>query len=73
MSLQLPGSLQLTEAMVERSPVLPYVELLFALLGRQKIGRQELLERLRQRMRQHSLLCQNRRDYVVQFLHEQPP
>lgn len=73
LSLQLPGSIQLTEAMLERSPVLPYVQLLFALFGGRRMNRQELLKRLRHRMRQHSLLYQNRRDYVVQFLHEQPP
>ncbi len=72
LTLQLPG-LQLTEAMLEHSPVLTYVLVLFALLGRQRFTREELLERLRERMRQHSLVHRNRRDYVVHILREQPP
>jgi hypothetical protein len=71
-SLQLPG-LQITEAMLEHSLVLDYVLLLFLLIARQRLTREQLLERLRQRMRQHSLLNLNRRDYVVHILHHQPP
>jgi len=72
LSLELPG-LQLTEAMLEHSRVLDYVLLLFWFIGRQRLTREQLLKRLRQRMRQHSLLNLSRRDYVVHILHQQPP
>jgi hypothetical protein len=65
--------LQITEAMIQHSQVLDYVLLLFWLIGRQWLTREQLLERLRQRMRQHSLVHLSRRDYVVHILHEQPP
>jgi hypothetical protein len=72
LSIELPG-LQLTEAMLEHSLVLDYVLLLYLLIGRQSLTREQLLARLRERMRQHSLVHLNRRDYVIQLLHKQPP
>ena len=71
--LALPGSLQISVEIVERSSVLPYVLLLFSLIGRQGLSRKQLLERLRERMRQHSLAHLRRRNYVVHMLHERPP
>lgn len=71
--LALPGSLQLSVEMLERSSVLPYAMLLFALIGRQRLSRKQLLERLGERMRQHSLAQLERRNYVVHMLHQRPP
>jgi hypothetical protein len=59
--------------MIEHSSVTPYVLLLFALIGRQRLSRKQLLKRLRERMRQHSLAQLGRRNYVVHMLHQRPP
>lgn len=72
LAIQLPG-LELTDAIVEQSPVLDYVLLLFWLLARRRLNPEELLDRLRERMRQHSLVHLGRRDYVDHFVSEQPP
>ena len=72
-SLALPESLEISLEMIERSSVLPYVALLFALIGGRKLTREQLLERLCLRVRQHSLPHLPRREYVAHIVHEQPP
>jgi hypothetical protein len=71
--MQLPGSIRITATMLDQSVLLPYLLLLFAIIGRRTLTAEELIALLRQRMRQHSLVHGSRRDYVVTILQQQPP
>lgn len=63
----------LTEATLLGSSVLPYARMVTSLILRQTISREELLARLRRRMRQHSIGRLSRREYVLHFLNQHPP
>jgi hypothetical protein len=53
--------------------MLPYVGMIVNLLEGIHLRRHELLERLLQSLRQHSIAYRTRTDYVLRFLHQHPP
>ena len=63
----------LDEATLRNSPLLPYVRMVVNLLEGLRLSRQELVERLMQSLRQHSIATRSRADYVRMYLHEHPP
>ena len=63
----------LDEASVTNSPLLPYVRMLVSLIEGIRLTSQELVHLLRRALRQHSFAFRSRTDYVLRFLHEQPP
>jgi len=63
----------LDEVTLVNSPVLPYLAMIATILEGRRIGITELLEVLRQSMRQRSFDRLPRREYVLRFLHEHPP
>jgi hypothetical protein len=65
--------LVLNEATLRTSPMLPYVGMLVGLVESMRLGRHELLKLLLQSLRQHSIAYRTRTDYVLCFLHQQPP
>ena len=71
-SLELAG-VTLTYDTLVHSPVLSYLCQVVGLLERRTIVREELLETLRQSLRQRSLGVRARREYVLSYLHEHPP
>lgn len=58
---------------VRNSPTLPYVRMLVNLIEGLRLSVEELVERLLQALRQHSIAYRSRADYVLRFLHEHPP
>ena len=58
---------------VRKSPLLPYVRMLMNLIEGIRLPYQELVERLIQALRQHSIAFRRRADYVLRFLHQHPP
>jgi hypothetical protein len=72
--LELPlEGLVLDESALRNSAVLPYARMVAILILQQTISREELLARLRRRMRQHSIGRLSRREYVLHFLNQHPP
>jgi hypothetical protein len=65
--------LVLSESTLRTSPMLPYVGMIVNLLEGIHLRRHELLERLLQSLRQHSIAYRTRTDYVLRFLHQHPP
>jgi hypothetical protein len=65
--------LLLDEFTLTNSPLLPYVRMVVNLLEGLRLSRQELVERLVQSLRQHSIAARSRADYVLRYLHEHPP
>ena len=63
----------LTDASLENSSVLSYLCLAVSLIEQRPIGRGELLQVLRQSMRQRSLSRRARREYVLEYLQQHPP
>jgi hypothetical protein len=55
------------------SPILPYARILVKLMEGLDVSLPELVELLRQALRQRSIASRSRRDYVLAFLHEHPP
>jgi hypothetical protein len=63
----------LNERSLAESPMLGYACLVVSLILRRPVGREELVNRLRRRMRQHSIGRQSRGAYVLSHLHQHPP
>jgi hypothetical protein len=63
----------LDESSVTRSPMLPYVRMVASLIEGRKVSRKELLQRLVETMRQHSMRRRTRTEYVLHFLNQHPP
>jgi hypothetical protein len=63
----------LSEAIVLNSCTLPYVRMVVSLIEGTQFSYHELMEWLRQAMRQHSIARRSRSDYVLRFLDEHPP
>ena len=63
----------LDEVLLVNSPMLPYLAMVASLLEGRTIGREELLQRLRKKMRQRSFDRLPRREYVLRFLNQHPP
>jgi hypothetical protein len=63
----------LDEPTLRNSPVLPYVLMVASVIEGRTIRREELLAALRKRMRQRSMGRRPRRQYVLHFLHQDPP
>jgi hypothetical protein len=63
----------LKERTLLNSSVLPYGRMVASLIVQRTISREELLTRLRRRMRQHSMGRLSRREYVLHFLNQHPP
>lgn len=63
----------LDEVMLVNSPMLPYLAMVASLLEDRTIPPQELLDTLRERMRQRSFDRLPRREYVLRFLNQHPP
>ena len=53
--------------------MLAYARMLVRLIDRVTLSPREFLELLRESMRQRSIACRNRRDYVLAFLQQHPP
>jgi len=58
---------------VRNSPMLPYVQTLLYLIEGIQLRGEELVERLIQALRQHSIVRRRRVDYVLAFLNQHPP
>lgn len=63
----------LDESSLARSPMLPYVRMLVGLIEGVELSCREVLDLLRQAMRQHSIATRRKIDYVLGFLHQHPP
>ena len=63
----------LDEASVVNSRILPYVRMIVSLIERVHFSLKELVDLLRQALRQHSMAHRKRADYVLTFLHQHPP
>ena len=72
LELALQGVL-LKESSVVQSPLLPYVRMIVSLIEGVHFRLAELVELLRQALRQHSIARRRRADYVLAFLHQHPP
>lgn len=59
--------------MLVNSPMWPYLAMVASLLEGRTIRPEELLETLRERMRQRSFDRLPRREYVLRFLAQHPP
>lgn len=71
-ALRLEGVV-LDEASVTNSRLLPYVTLVVNLIEGRAFSGGEIVERLRQAVRQHSFARESRRDYVLRWLNHHPP
>jgi len=71
-SLELEG-VTLTYETFTHTPVLSYLCQVVGMLERRTITREELLQTLRQSLRQRSLTARTRREYVLRYLNEHPP
>jgi hypothetical protein len=67
------GAVVLNEASLLKSRMLPYVRMVVSLIEGTEFSYQELVQLLRQAMRQHSIANRTRSEYVLRFLHEHPP
>jgi len=63
----------LDESSVANSPMLPYVRTLIWIIDRIRLSHIEVVQWLRQVLRQRSMVYRPRRDYVLRFLHQHPP
>lgn len=61
------------ESYLTTSPMFPYLQMLACVLEGVKLSRSELIAVLRQAMRQHSMADRKEVDYVLRFLHQNPP
>lgn len=67
------GAVVLHEVGLLNSPMLPYVRMVVSLIEGFEFSFRELVQLLRQAMRQHSIATRTRTEYVLRFLHEHPP
>jgi hypothetical protein len=65
--------LVLDETSVVNSRMLPYARMIASLIERVQFSLEELVDLLRQALRQHSMAHRKRSDYVLDFLHGHPP
>jgi hypothetical protein len=63
----------LREATLVNSPMLPYLAMVASVIEGRTIRCKELLQILRQSMRQRSFDRLPRREYVLRFLNQHPP
>jgi hypothetical protein len=63
----------LDESSVAHSPMLPYVRMMVSLIEGIELSCREVVDVLRQAMRQHSFGARRRIDYLLGFLHRHPP
>ena len=63
----------LDEPTLVNSPLLPYVRTLVNLIEGLQLCRQELVDLLRQALRQLCMASRKRADYVRGYLHQYPP
>jgi hypothetical protein len=63
----------LDESSVVNSPMLPYIRMLIWIIDRIWLSHVEVAAWLRQVLRQRSMACRPRREYVLRFLHQHPP
>ena len=70
--LDLEGAI-LDESSVFNSPMLSYIRTLIWIIDRIRLSQAEVAEWLRQVLRQRSMACRSRREYVLRFLHQHPP
>ncbi len=63
----------LDETTLTRSRMLSYVRMIVNLIDGLQLSREELLDVLCKRVRQHSMANRKRIDYVLRFLHQHPP
>ena len=58
---------------VASSRMLPYVRLVVSLVEGLEVSLEEVVDWLRQAMRQHRIAWRRRADYILAFLHQHPP
>jgi hypothetical protein len=63
----------LDESSSVNSPMLPYIRTLIWILDGIRLSHVEVVQWLRQVLRQRSMAYRPRRDYVLHFLHQHPP
>ena len=63
----------LDETSLENTSVFAYVRMIVNQIEGTKRSQNELVDLLRQSMRQHSIAKRTRTDYVLRFLHQHPP
>ena len=63
----------LDESTVVHSPMLPYIRTLIWMIDGIRLSQAEVVQWLRQVLRQRSMAYRSRRDYVLRFLHQHPP
>jgi len=63
----------LDESSLAASPMLPYVRMVVSLIEGVRVTCREVLDRLRQTLRQHSIGARSGVDYLRGFLHPHPP
>jgi len=61
------------ESTLASSPVMPYLRMMVSLIEGIAFTSDELLQRLRQSLRQHSIARRKRRDYRLSYLRQHPP
>jgi hypothetical protein len=63
----------LDETSVVNSPMLPYIRTLIWIIDRIRLSQVEVVQWLRQVLRQRRMVYRPRREYVLRFLHQHPP
>ena len=63
----------LDESSVVNSPMVPYIRTLIWIIDGISLSHVEVVEWLRQVLRQRSMAYRPRREYILRFLHQQPP
>jgi hypothetical protein len=63
----------LRESTLANSLMLPYVRMVVRLIEGIELSLDELVQLLRQALRQHSMALRSRKDYVLGFLQQHPP
>lgn len=72
MELDLNG-VALDESSVVNSPMLPYIRMLIRMIDGITLSCAEVIQWLREVLRQRSIAYRPRREYVLRFLHQHPP
>ena len=65
--------LVLTPDIVKSSPTLGYLTTVIRLIEGRPLRQNDLVAHLLEALRQHSMACRTRTDYVLRFLHQHPP
>jgi hypothetical protein len=68
-----PERVVLDESSLATSPMLPYVRMVVSLIEGVRLTCREVLDRLRQALRQHRIGAGGRVDYPLSFLDPHPP